>query len=114
VTSSTAKNVAVTIGRGGNDPYAELRDRVLDRVLEGPGETDSALRRAVASGRQVPLELQPLVEKIQQHAYRVTDEEIATLQATYGDDRMFEIIVSAALGASRRRLFAGLDALEEA
>lgn len=62
----------------------------------------------------MPLELQALVEKIERHAYRVTDEEVAALQKTYGDDRMFEIIVSAALGASRRRLFAGLDALEDA
>ena len=112
--SSTAKNLPATIGRGGDDPHAELRDRVLDRVLEGPGESDPAVRRAVASGRLVPLELQPLVEKVERHAYRVTDEDIAALQAQYGDDRMFEIIVSAALGASRRRLFAGLDALEEA
>jgi alkylhydroperoxidase family enzyme len=54
------------------------------------------------------------VEKIHQHAYRVTDEDLATLQATYGDDRLFEIIVSAALGASRARLVAGLQTLEEA
>jgi hypothetical protein len=102
------------IGRGGNDPHAELRDRVLARVLEGPGESDPAIRRAAASGVKAPLDLQPLIDKIHQHAWRLTDEDVAALQATYGDDRMFEIIVSAALGASRRRLFAGLDALEEA
>jgi hypothetical protein len=44
----------------------------------------------------------------------VTDGDIAPLQATYGDDQLFEIIVSAALGASRQRLLAGLRALEEA
>jgi alkylhydroperoxidase family enzyme len=44
----------------------------------------------------------------------VTDEEIAALQATYADDQLFEIIVSAAVGASRQRLLAGLKALEEA
>ena len=41
-------------------------------------------------------------------------DEIARLQAKYWDDRMFEIIVSAALGAARKRLFAGLAALEGA
>jgi hypothetical protein len=102
-----------TIARSG-DPHAELRDKVLDRVLEGPGESDPAIRRAAASGARAPLDLQPLIDKIHQHAWRVTDEDVAALQKTYGDDRMFEIIVSAALGASRRRLFAGLDALEEA
>jgi hypothetical protein len=44
----------------------------------------------------------------------VTDEDIARAQAKYGDDQMFEIVVSAALGASRQRLMAGLEALEEA
>ena len=51
---------------------------------------------------------------IHRHAYRVTDEDIERLQARYGDDRLFEIIVSAAVGASRNRLMAGLRALEEA
>lgn len=102
-----------TIGQG-SDPHAELRDRVLERVLEGPGESDPAIRRAAASGAKAPLDLQPLIDKIHQYAWRVTDEDVAAARKSYGDDRMFEIIVSAALGASRRRLFAGLDALEEA
>jgi alkylhydroperoxidase family enzyme len=97
-----------------NDPHATLRDRVLDRVLDGPGESDPAIRRAAAEGRGVPAELQSLVDKIHRHAYKVTDEEIAELQKRYGDDQLFEIIVSAALGASRARLLAGLDALEHA
>jgi hypothetical protein len=48
------------------------------------------------------------------HAYRVTDSDVATAQAKYGDDKLFEVIVSAAIGASRQRLMAGLDALENA
>jgi len=97
-----------------SDPHAALRDRALDRVLNGPGESDPAVRNAAASGKGVPADLQTLVDKIHRHAYKVTDEDIAQLQAKHGDDRMFEIVVSAALGASRERLFAGLKALEEA
>jgi alkylhydroperoxidase family enzyme len=98
-----------------DDPHALLRDKALRAVLDGPGETDPSLRYAAAEGANtVPDELKTLVEKIHRHAYRVTDEEIDALQAKYGDDRMFEIIVSAALGASRNRLQAGLRALEEA
>jgi hypothetical protein len=44
----------------------------------------------------------------------VTDDDIARVQSKYGDDQLFEIIVSAALGASRNRLLAGLTALEHA
>ena len=96
------------------DPHAELRDRVFARVLEGEGETDAALRQAVADGRGVPTDLKALVDKIHMHAYKVTDDDIARAQAKYGDDQMFELVVSSALGAARTRLEAGLKALDEA
>ncbi len=97
-----------------HDPHAKLRDEMLHQVLYGPGESDPVVRRAAAADSEVPHELQTLVTKIHRHAYKVTDEDVASLQARYGDDRMFEIIVSAALGASHQRLEAGLAALEEA
>jgi alkylhydroperoxidase family enzyme len=96
------------------DPHANLRDRVLESVLQGAGENSPAIRMAAADGTGVPAELQALVDKIHRHAYKVTDDDIARAQAKYGDDRMFEIVVSAALGASRNRLLAGLKALDEA
>ena len=97
-----------------SDPHAGLRDRVLDGVIDGPGESDPALRLAAATGVGAPANLQPLVDKIHRHAYKVTDDDIALTQAHYSDDQMFEIVVSAALGASRQRLLAGLKALNEA
>jgi alkylhydroperoxidase family enzyme len=96
------------------DPHANLRDRVLQGVLQGAGESIPAIRQAAAAGSGLPADLQPLVDKIHRHAYRVTDDDIARLQAKYGDDQLFEIVVGAALGASRNRLLAGLDALDEA
>jgi hypothetical protein len=96
------------------DPHAELRDRVYASVLDGPGQADSALRHAAADGAGLPAELQTLVHKIRHHAYKVTDEDLAHLTGRYDDDQLFEIVVSAALGASRQRLVAGLSALEHA
>jgi len=96
------------------DPHARLRDRVLESVLQGPGESDPAIRQSAAEGTGSPSDLQPLIDKIHRHAYKVTDEDIARAQAKYGDDQMFEIVVSAALGASRQRLLVGLKALDEA
>jgi len=104
----------VTVRTVTDDPHAVLCKTALERALNGAGESDAALRRAAADGAGLPEELQRLVTTIQQHAYKVTDADVAALQARYGDDRMFEIIVSAALGASRKRLLAGLKALEEA
>ncbi len=97
-----------------SDPYADLRDLVLHSVLEGPADSGPAIRRSAADGTAVPPALQPLIDKIHAHAYRVTDADVAALQMVYGEDGAFEIIVSAALGASRDRLLAGLAALEQA
>jgi hypothetical protein len=96
------------------DPYAELRDRVLKTVLDGPGASEPAIRNAAAEIKGLPADLTPLVDKIHRHAYKVTDADMANAHGKYGDDKMFEIVVSAALGASRRRLLAGLEALNEA
>ena len=96
------------------DPHAPLRDKVLRGVLEGDGESDRAIRGAAAERGSVPADLSALVGKIHDHAYTVTDDDIARLTPVWGDDQLFEIIVSAALGASRQRLLAGLAALDEA
>lgn len=97
-----------------DDPHAVLRDRVRSNVIDGAAESDVSIRQAAAKGSGVPADLQSLVDKIHRHAYKVTDEDVARVQAKYGDDDMFEIIVSAALGASWQRLQAGLNALDKA
>ena len=96
------------------DPHFLLRDEVLQRVILGRGTTDPALRAAAADGTGLPPDLQPLTDKIHAHAYLVTDEDLARLGSVYDEDQLFEIIVSAALGAARHRLMTGLLALEQA
>ena len=97
-----------------SDPHAALREAALTSVLDGPAHTDSSIRKAAARNAGLPADLQTLVGKVHAHAYRVSDEDVATAQARYGDDKLFELIVSAAMGASRQRLEAGLKALENA
>lgn len=84
-------------------------------MLHGPGKTEATLRQAAATrSKELPAELAALVDKVHQHAYQVTDEDIAALKSRYSDDQLFEIVVSAALGAARARLLAGWRALEDA
>ena len=97
-----------------NDPHATIRDEVFRRVFDGPGESEPTVRQAVTENMSVPADLQPLVDKIHAHAYRVTDDDVARLRAHHDDDQLFEIIVSAALGASRKRLLLALAALDQA
>jgi hypothetical protein len=96
------------------DPHAVLRNKLLEIVLSADGESDPSVRRAAFEGRDVPADLQPLIDKIRAHAYKVTDDDLERVQRTYGDDALFEIIVATALGASERRLLAGLEALNDA
>src|SRR5262245_51366621 len=96
------------------DRYEPARVRLEDAVLRGPARLSPQVREAVAAGRDVPPELRPLVAKVADEAYRVTDEDFAQLRSRYGEDELFEVVVSAALGASMARLRAGLKALDEA
>lgn len=109
-----AAKVIAQLPRMKPDPHAVLRDAALDSVLRGEGRSDPATRLAAAMNVGLPADLRPLVEKIHQAAYKVTDADVASAQAVYGDDALFEIIVSASLGASEQRLRAGLQALEHA
>lgn len=96
------------------DPYADLRARVLEAAGRGPGETAPALRAAAFAGRDLPADLAPLVETMRQHAYRVTDADVASLRSAHSDDALFEVIVNGALGAANQRLELGLRALDDA
>jgi hypothetical protein len=95
------------------DRFRELKDATAAALLRGPGASPAELRQACARG-EPPEGLRALVEKIERHAYKVTDDDLAALRATYSEDQLFEIILAAAFGAADRRLGAGLRALEEA
>jgi alkylhydroperoxidase family enzyme len=108
-----------------SDHYTALRQRLVDAVLNSPGSSDPSVRRAVearaaalggrasATASAVPLALAAYVDKVATRAYTVTDEDVAALrQAGYSEDAIFEITISAALGAAVARLERGLTALK--
>src|SRR5262249_12249852 len=105
--------------------YAVHTQALTEGVLNGPGETSSDLRHAVEahaarlSGRAspqtelLPQELESYITKVALHAYKVTDQDMATLNAAgYSEDALFELTLSAALGAGMARLELGLKALQ--
>ena len=108
-----------------NNRYATHTQALIDAVLNSPGETDPGLRHAVEarsaqlSGRpsqhadHVPQELVPYLKKVALHAYRTTDNDIEALRRVgYSEDEIFELTLSAALGAGMARLECGLAALK--
>jgi alkylhydroperoxidase family enzyme len=105
--------------------YAVSTQHLIAAVLDSSGETDPALRHAVQeqaaslSGRsfqlagQIPPELAAYVKKVVLHAYKTTDEDIEGLRgAGYSEDAIFELTLSAALGAGMARLERSLAALK--
>jgi alkylhydroperoxidase family enzyme len=107
------------------ESHAAYTQRLIDAVLTSPGDTEPTVRQAVEAlsaqpgGRSsthrdaIPSELINYVTKIALYAYKTTDEDIETLRkAGYSEDAIFEITLSAALGAGMARLERGLGALK--
>ena len=75
--------------------------------MGGPGRLDPGLRRAVSERvlDDLPEALRGYVAKVHDHAYRVTDEDVAGLLAAgYSEDEVFELTAAAAVGAGLARL----------
>lgn len=91
-----------------------VQQALIERVLEGPGVTTPAQRQAAAGtgSEGLPAEAVAVIEKVRKHAYKVTDEDIAALEAAgLDDDRIFELTIAAAIGVSKRRLEAAMRAI---
>src|SRR5438270_11884062 len=95
-----------------NESHTTKIRRLVHAVLNSPGDTDTTTRQAVedystrvgvsptSTADYIPAELTSYVKKVALHAYKTTDEDIAALrQAGYSEDEIFEITLSAALGA---------------
>jgi hypothetical protein len=106
------------------ESHTVYAQRLIEAVLTSPGVTEPSVRRAVKAlsaqtgGRSTfqtdtfPPELISYVKKIALHAYKTTDADIEALRkAGYSEDAIFEITMSAALGAGMVRLERGLAAL---
>jgi alkylhydroperoxidase family enzyme len=75
-------------------------------------ELIARLRDSAQPERPAEPELAPYLEKVRQHAYKVTDRDVQELKdAGISEDRIFEHTVSVAVAAGLERLDAGLGAL---
>lgn len=108
----------------GDGRLGPLVEQVRAAVLVGPGVTQPVLRQAIEEraaamgGRMsgpvgpIPADLSEFVDRVAVGAWRVTGEEVAALlEAGYTEDEVFEVTVSAAMGAACGRLERGLAAL---
>lgn len=77
---------------------------------------DHALALSLGQGQrsELPADLEGYVREVTMRPYQVGDAEISALkEAGYSEDAIFELTISAALGAALARLDQGLAALAE-
>ena len=102
--------------------YAAFTQGIIDTVL-GAGHAPSELRKAIMAraarlasqrgGAPAPAPFGTYVDKVAQHAYKVTDEDVVALQkAGHSDDVLFEVTATAAVGAALGRLERAMAALQ--
>lgn|SRR5690242_11100676 len=93
----------------------QARQALLKRILEGPGQASVSERHAAFDNGDLARPLDVLIDKVAKHAYRVTDEDInVAKRAGLSEDKIFEILVCAAVGQASRQHDAALAALEAA
>jgi len=94
-------------------PFFEERHRALERDIEAWAAKLGG--RPGAEVVEVPTELTGYVTKVALHAYKTLDEDIEALRnAGYSEDAIFEVTLSAAIGAGQARLEGGLAVLKGA
>jgi alkylhydroperoxidase family enzyme len=99
------------------DRHREAFEALQTAILDGDGlaVTPAEVRRGAAERVDVPERFAAYVDAIHDHAYQVSDRTVTDLRtAGATQDEVFEVTVSAAFGAARERLEAGLAALREA
>lgn len=99
------------------EQHREAFDALQTAILDGDdvAATSAEERRAAAECTDVPERFAAFVDTIHDHAYQVSDRTVSDLRAAgASQDEVFEVTVSAAFGAARERLEAGLNALRDA
>ncbi|HEY6911924.1 MAG TPA: hypothetical protein VI356_21280 [Myxococcales bacterium] len=86
--------------------------RLKRDTLEEPAASTPEQRSAAASGSGLPEPIAGYVRKVHEAAWKVTDEDVGALLAGgLSEDQVYELTLSAALGAGLARFEAGMRAL---
>ena len=93
----------------------QARRALVARVLEGQGTASHGDRRAAFDNATLEGPVGTLIAKVAQHAYQVTDADVAAVRSMgLSEDQIFELVVCAAVGEATRQYDAALTALDAA
>jgi hypothetical protein len=93
-----------------------FREATIRTATEGPGTSSADERRAAFAHRaaDVAEPARALLANVVAKPTAITDADVRDAAAALGDDRVFELVVCAALGEATRQLDAAVAALDEA
>jgi len=89
------------------------RKAAIARAVDGDGKSAVELRRAAFANKDLPATVSALVDKVVNHAYRITDEDLAAAKQHFSEDEIFELVLCAAYGQADRQLAAARAAIAE-
>ena len=88
---------------------------LVTRVLEGDGRASRAARRAAFDDAGLTQPLRTLIDKVAKRPTQVTNEDVATVEASgLSEDQIFELVICAAVGQATRQYETALEVLTEA
>ena len=99
--------------------HRQHADAVRRAATGGTGESAAAIREAVltraAGGPAIAEPYDALARQVGEAAYRVTDEQVASVRAAEGSDKgAFEIVMAASIGAGLSRWEQAIQVIDEA
>jgi hypothetical protein len=90
----------------------ELRQALIERVLNGDGSATTGQRHAAFDDAGLTQPLATLVDKVARYPNQVVDEDFsAALESGLSEDQVFELVVCAAIGQASRDYDAAIAAL---
>lgn len=90
-------------------------EKLIARLLQGPGVTSVEQRRSAFDDRGVEPALASLLHKVAAAAHEVNDADIAAARGGgSSEEELFELMVCAAVGQASRQYTAALAALATA
>jgi hypothetical protein len=89
-------------------------EAAVKRVLEGKAVASAEQRKAAFDNAGVAEPARALIDKVANHAYKITDEDVAAVKGSLSEDEIFELVICAAMGQATRQLEAARKALAEA
>jgi hypothetical protein len=97
------------------DKKHRAHQALVTRILEGEGKASRVERRAAFENGGISDPLRTLIDKVARQPTRVTNEDIANVEASgRSEDEIFELVVCAAIGQATRQYETALEALEKA